>query len=194
MAGGGLRGYCRSRIRDGKFAVDREYGENRELVMGGLGSGKWRKLDRRTVDSCPALDANYLSVRGYLQPGRSSIRPFSLGNGPNSEVILIDLRAEVDHLCLSWRSANISNNGSSGGSLGEQREGVIGIIPIAYKPCGFVGNRAYFVCSGGLRRIGSQTDDAGVNAAAAGGGAGGGAGVVCRRCVTKLYFSQPIYG
>ena len=162
--------------------------------MGGLGSGKWRKLDRRTVDSCPALDANYLSVRGYLQPGRSSIRPFSLGNGPNSEVILIDLRAEVDHLCLSWRSANISNNGSSGGSLGEQREGVIGIIPIAYKPCGFVGNRAYFVCSGGLRRIGSQTDDAGVNAAAAGGGAGGGAGVVCRRCVTKLYFSQPIYG
>ena len=97
--------------------------------MGGFGSGKWRKLDRRTVDSCPALDANYLSVRGYLQPGRSSIRPFSLGNGPNSEVILIDLRAEVDHLCLSWRSANISNNGSSGGSLGEQREGVIGIIP-----------------------------------------------------------------
>ena len=146
------------------------------------------------MDSCPALDANYLSVRGYLQPGRSSIRPFSLGNGPNSEVILIDLRAEVDHLCLSWRSANISNNGSSGGSLGEQREGVIGIIPIAYKPCGFVGNRAYFVCSGGLRRIGSQTDDAGVNAAAAGGGAGGGACVVCGRCVSKLYFSQPIYG
>ena len=179
--------------------------------MGELGSGRWRKLDRRTVDSCPALDANYLSVRGYLQPGRSSPYPFSPGSGPNSEVILISLRAEVDHLYLSWRVANTSGTsscsgslgGSSGGSSGEfssEREGVIGIIPIVRVPSGFVGNRAYFVCPGHLQRGGPRTvplshadaaaaadatetaDDAGVV------GAGStGAGGSCGRRVFKLY-------
>src|SRR6516225_5935521 len=88
--------------------------------MGGLGSGKWRRPGRKTVDSYPALDANYLSIKGWLQPGRSGV---FLGSGPNSEVIQISLRAEVDHLCLSWRvantSSNTSNTGSSDGSSSE---------------------------------------------------------------------------
>jgi hypothetical protein len=153
--------------------------------MGGLGSGRWQKPGRKTVDSCPVLDVNYLSVKGYLQPGRTGpcLLPFG------SETILIDLHAEAGHLCLSQHSANTSSNtssssGSSGGFSGE-REGVIAVIPITYKSCGFVGNRAYFVCSGGPMRIGSRTDDA-AGAVDAGGGA---AGVVCGRRVTKLYFS-----
>ena len=61
--------------------------------MGGLGSGKWRRPGRKTVDSYPALDANYLSIKGWLQPGRSGACQFFLGSGPNSEVIQISLRA-----------------------------------------------------------------------------------------------------
>ena len=138
--------------------------------MGGLGSGKWRRPGRKTVDSYPALDANYLSIKGWLQPGRSGACQFFLGSGPNSEVIQISLRAEVDHLCLSWRVANTSSNtsnaGSSDGSSSEfsggfpsEREGVIGIIPIVRVPSGFVGKRAYFVCPGRLQK-GGHADDA----------------------------------
>jgi hypothetical protein len=54
--------------------------------MGGLGSGKWRKR-RRTVESCPVLDANRLSVKGCLRPGWSGTCPLVLGNA----VIPIDL-------------------------------------------------------------------------------------------------------
>jgi len=114
-------------------------------MAGSLGSGRWKKLGRKTVDSCLALDVGYLSAKGWLQPGRSSVYPCSLGSGPNSEVILICLRAEIDHLYLSWRRfANTGNNagnnrssigssiGASGGSSGEQ-EGAI-VIPIARVP------------------------------------------------------------
>ena len=116
------------------------------------------------------LDANYLSARGYLQPGRSSTCLFSFGSGPNSEVIQISLRAEVDHLCLSWRVANTSSNTSNAGSsdgyssefsggFPSEREGMIGIIPIVRVPSGFVGKRAYFVCPGRLQK-GGHADDA----------------------------------
>ena len=62
-------------------------------MTGGLRSGRWRKPGRRkTVDSCPALDVNYLWARGWLRPGGSGTFPLSLGDSPDSEVILLDLR------------------------------------------------------------------------------------------------------
>jgi hypothetical protein len=140
------------------------------------------------VDSCPALDVNYLSVRGWLQPGESSCCPLAIGNGPNSEVILLDMHAEAEWLSLSWRpvNTNSSNRDSSGGSssgksLGGWESAVGIIIPIARVPSGFIDNRAYFICSGAVI--------AGENAGESVGGVAG-----CGRRVTKLYLSQPIYG
>ena len=138
-------------------------------MTGGLGSGRWRKPGRRkTVDSCPALDVNYLWARGWLRPGGSGTFPLSLGDSPDSEVILLDLRAGAEWLSLSWRFVSRASNGSSGVASGE-REGVTKIIPIARVPRYFGGTRPYFVCSGGQRTAHSNhADDADVEAAEAG--------------------------
>jgi hypothetical protein len=52
------------------------------------------------VDSCPALDANALAVRGCLQPGGSGIYPWAGGNG----VIIASIRfhCEAGQLFLSY--------------------------------------------------------------------------------------------
>jgi hypothetical protein len=78
------------------------------LMAGGLGSGRRPKPGRKTVDSCPlVLDMGYLAARGWLAPGSSGVYPCSLGSGPNSATMLIRLCSGTDHLCLSWRFANI---------------------------------------------------------------------------------------
>ena len=121
-------------------------------MTGGLVSGRWRKPGRRkTVDSCPALDVNYLWARGWLRPGGSGTFPLSLGDSPDSEVILLDLRAGAEWLSLSWRFVSRSSNGSSRGSLGGssgEREGVTEVIGLARVPRHFGGTRPYFVCPG----------------------------------------------
>jgi hypothetical protein len=114
------------------------------------------------VDSCPALDVGYLLAKGWLRPGESSSCPLSVGSSPNSEVILLNLRAGAEWLSLSWRSVSRASSGESSG----ERESVAGIIiPIARVPRYFGGTRPYFVCPGN--------------------GAGG-----CGRRVRKLYFSR----
>jgi hypothetical protein len=65
--------------------------------MGGFGSGGWRKR-RRTVDTCPLLDINYLAARGCLQPGCSSTCQWL----PGTEINSISLYAETSRLYLSY--------------------------------------------------------------------------------------------
>ena len=91
--------------------------------MGGLGSGRWKKQGRKTVESCRELDVNYLSAMGCLQPGWSSTCQWILGN----EVASINLRAEAEQLHLSWR--------------GGEREDVAEIVPIVHVPCNLGGTR-----------------------------------------------------
>ena len=98
--------------------------------MGGLGSGRWKKQGRKTVESCRELDVNYLSAMGCLQPGWSSTCQWILGN----EVASINLRAEAEQLHLSWR--------------GGEREDVAEIVPIVHVPCNLGGTRRYFICPG----------------------------------------------
>jgi len=142
-------------------------------MTGGLGSGRWKNPRRRkTVDSCPALDVDYLAARGWLRPDGSGTFPLSLGNSSNSEVILLDLRAGAEWLSLSWRFAGRSSGEASG-----EREGVTKIIGLARVPRHFGGTRPYFVCPGRPRTTrANHADDADVEAAAAGAsdaGAGG---------------------
>jgi len=98
--------------------------------MGGLGSGRWKKPGRRTVEFCRALDANDLSSKGCLQPGWSGACQWAHGN----EVSSVSLRCEAEQLHLSWHG-------------GEQEE-VTEIIPIVRVPCQLGGSRPYFLCSG----------------------------------------------
>ena len=98
--------------------------------MGGLGSGRWKKPGRRTVEFCRALDANDLSAKGCLQPGWSGACQWADGN----EVSSVSLRCEAEQLHLSWHG-------------GEQEE-VTEIIPIVRVPCQLGGSRPYFLCSG----------------------------------------------
>ena len=98
--------------------------------MGGLGSGRWKKPGRRTVEFCRALDANDLSSKGCLQPGWSGACQWAYGN----EVSSVSLRCEAEQLHLSWHG-------------GEQEE-VTEIIPIVRVPCQLGGSRPYFLCSG----------------------------------------------
>ena len=66
--------------------------------MGGLGSGRWKDRERKTLESYLMLDVDQLSKTGCLRPGSSSTCQWIDGN----EVASINLRAEAKRLCLSY--------------------------------------------------------------------------------------------
>jgi hypothetical protein len=70
--------------------------------MGGLGSGPWKKSGRKTVDSCWALDANSLSVLGYLRPGWSGTYQLAAGTTIHAGAPSLHLRCEAEQLFLSY--------------------------------------------------------------------------------------------
>ena len=101
--------------------------------MGGFGSGGWRKR-RRTVESCPLLDINYLAARGCLQPGCSSTCQWL----PGTEINSISLYAETSRLYVSYALR---------AGPGEWEE-VAETIPLDHRPRHFGGHRVYFLCPG----------------------------------------------
>ena len=152
--------------------------------MSSLGPGRPKKLGRRTVESTPALDVNYLSAMGCLHSGWSGICRCADGDG----VYSIHLRAGAGQLRLyfraaGWLDAAAGTGGEGKDGAGEAREeqerseqgaqenvqegkyeGAIEIIPIVHTPCRYGGDRAYFICPG------PQATAAGANAGAGTGG------------------------
>jgi hypothetical protein len=110
--------------------------EDFEQMSGSLGSGRWRKPGRRTVDSCPALDVNSLSAKGCLQHGGSGTYPWP---GSNGVIAFLHFRCEAERLFLSYATQ---------AGDGERTE----IIPIVRLPWRFGGSRPYFICPGPARR------------------------------------------
>jgi hypothetical protein len=175
--------------------------------MGNLGSGRWKKPGRRTVESGPALDVSYLAARGWLRPGEVGTWPLTVGNA----VILISLRAEIDYLRISRRPVD-----KSSGWISEEQEGVAMGIQIGRVPRYFGGTRPYFVCPGNPWRDGQRKDgqrkaaspreddpreddprtadttatEAGTPDAAATTESGTGGAAGCGRRVRRLYFSR----
>jgi len=136
--------------------------------LGGPGSGAWEKHNRQIVGSCCEIDANHLSARGCLEPGQSSTIPLGICNSPDDGidrgggggVVVLNLRAEVGWLFLSWRS--LLDNPDAGAvhactgrdrDAGEAKDGgfsdahtVTEIIPVVRVPCRYGGSRPYFLC------------------------------------------------
>jgi len=102
--------------------------------MGGLGSGRWKDRERKTLESYLMLDVDQLSKTGCLQPGWSGTCQWTEGN----EVVSINLRAEGERLRLSY-PLRVGDR--------EWRD-VTDTIAIVHLPCRFGGSRAYFICPG----------------------------------------------
>jgi len=102
--------------------------------MGGLGSGRWKNLARKTVESYRMLDINQLSEKGCLRPGWSSTWQWIVGDN----VASINLRAEAERLYLSY-SVRVG---------GGEWEDMAEIIPLGHTRCRFGGGRTYLVCPG----------------------------------------------
>jgi hypothetical protein len=90
------------------------------------------------VDSCPALDANVLAVRGCLQPGSSGVYPWAGGGSNNNSgaVIIASFRfkCEAGRLYLSYATPS-----------DEERTEIIPLFRVIYR-CG--ARHVRFLCPG----------------------------------------------
>ncbi len=133
--------------------------------MGGLGSGRPRRLYRRTTDELPRLDVNELRREGGLEWGEET--PFRWLIGLRDEVRL-QVRS-TDHslaCCLTYARA------------GYEVETVAYTVPVSWTACNYGGQRPWLHCpapSCGRRAVSLYLD---------------GAYLVCRRCAGVRYESQ----
>jgi hypothetical protein len=102
--------------------------------MGGLGSGRYKNVTRKTVDSCWTLDINQLSEKGCLLSGCISTCQWIDGNDVGS----INLSAESERLHLRYK-VRVASGGW---------QDMVETVPIVYLHCRFGGTRAYFTCPG----------------------------------------------
>ena len=70
--------------------------------MGGFGSGRRQRYQRRTTEGYLALDIAVLRRRGLLQPGRSSLITWSRGEVRMGAVTVRAATASLNCLNTSW--------------------------------------------------------------------------------------------
>ena len=115
------------------------------ILMGGPGSGR-PKSRHRTVESCLALDADWLSSEAHLRAGLLGL--YHYGNAS------LGLRIEADVLYLFWRIPSVAAS-SSGGEWE-----ITDIIPLERRPRYF-GGFSYYFCCPGLRGAAGTTASCG---------------------------------
>jgi hypothetical protein len=108
--------------------------------MGGFGSGRPSGSGRDTVESCRSIDVNRLHKAGCLRPGWWGGWQWTRDG---EKVAWIDLRAEADRLCLTYRVR----------IAGGEWQDVSETVRIVRVPCRFGGARPYFICPGVVNRI-----------------------------------------
>jgi hypothetical protein len=99
--------------------------------MGGIGSGRPRRGERRRVESCSVLDVNVLRREGRLRPGLSTMVTLS----PSQENV--GVLADEMSLRLSRRVTS-----------GEDDVVTYQAVGLHRSPCNLGGKRTYFICSG----------------------------------------------
>jgi len=93
--------------------------------MGGVGSGNWYRLDRKTlVEDCLCLDVNQFNRRGYLQAGHSINAGWT--GGANINVTTMPGAIELSYTVSS--------------------EPFCYQVPLTWTHCNYGGKRPWFVC------------------------------------------------
>jgi len=109
--------------------------------MGGLGSGRRKKRQHRTVETCLMLDADRLSLMGNLRSGLPGFYHWPDSNAS------IGFRTELarggDLLHLFWLIPI-----TTASSSGEEWEDVADTVPLERRPRHFGGYSFYFRCPG----------------------------------------------
>lgn len=109
--------------------------------MGGYGSTRWNWTPTRdTTDGLLWLDVRKLAREGWLQPGRASTQTWTRRGQPAGTINLI---AGRDAVTLDYRVK---------GPQDADWRPIRDRIPLAWTPCTYGGERAWFVCPGCQRR------------------------------------------
>ena len=108
--------------------------------MGGFGSGRPSGSGRNKVEGCCSIDANRLHKAACLRPGWWGGWQWTRDG---EKVSSINLRAETDHLHLTYRVR-------VGGGEWEDVAETVRIVRVA---CRFGGARPYFICPGVVKGI-----------------------------------------
>jgi hypothetical protein len=105
--------------------------------VGGLGSGNWYRLDKKTTaDECHSLDIRDLHREGLLKPG---CRFRSSWSRAGRETVSIRGFVYRDRVVLSYRHRS---------GLSVEWEDVKEPVSLEWTPCNFGGERPWFLCPG----------------------------------------------
>ncbi len=133
--------------------------------MGGLGSGRVKRIDTRgIVDTRARLEINWLCRQGYLLPGGVTPICWQRDGHPAGQISLV---AEEERVVLVYRVRWM------GGEWRDMQQPV----RLTWTPCHFGGRRPWFVCPHCGRRVGI------IYAADSG-------SFLCRQCCGLAYASQ----
>jgi hypothetical protein len=104
-------------------------------MMGGFGSGRPSGSGRNKVEASRSIDVNRLHKAGCLHSGWFGAWQWSRDG---EKVASIDLRAQADHIHLSYR-VHIGRS---------DWEDVTEVVHLVRVPCRLGGDRPYFICPG----------------------------------------------
>ena len=109
--------------------------------MGGVGSGNWYRLDKKTTtDECHSVDVRYLHRKGLLTPGHwFSLRWSRAGRETGSIRGAVSRDSQPEQITLLYRHRS---------GLGGEWEDVREPVPLTWTACNFGGERPWFVCPG----------------------------------------------
>ncbi len=133
--------------------------------MGGLGSGRWYRWQGRTMtlEEVPRLDVRWLCRQGYVQSGACGVLTWHGGERPLG---VVGVTVEDDRMGVAAR-VRVG---------GEDWAAVRQVLPLAWTPCHYGGQRPWFRCGGYHRRVAVLCLD--------------GTGFLCRHCTARPYGSQ----
>lgn len=109
--------------------------------MGGTGSGRWWRWDRKTsLNECLSVDIRDWKRKDLLRPGLGFSWYWSINDQPAGS---INVRAGEDCVVLSyWR-----------GPKGSEKRSIEETVPLSFSKCHLGGRRVWFLCPGCYNRV-----------------------------------------
>jgi hypothetical protein len=109
--------------------------------VGGIGSGNWYRLDKKTTTGeCHSVDVRYLHRNGLLKPGgRFTLRWSRADRETGSIGGVVEGTEMPERVILSYRHRR---------AMGGEWEDVREPVPLSWTACNFGGERPWFICPG----------------------------------------------